>query len=75
MMSLSACKLDDALYERLKLRAAQHGISMEEEVRRILQLALAAPERLGSLALKYFGNEGVEIELPPREPHEPITLA
>jgi plasmid stability protein len=44
---------------------------MEEEVREILKRAVAAPERLGDLALEYFGTNGVELELPPREPHEP----
>lgn len=74
MPSLSVRKLDDDLYERLRIRAAQHGVSMEEEVRQILKRAVAAPERLGDLALEYFGANGVELELPPREPHDPMTL-
>lgn len=49
---------------------------MEEEVRRIIRRAVAAPERLGDLALRCFGPAyGVELELPPREPHEPLDLA
>jgi plasmid stability protein len=47
---------------------------MEEEVRRILRRALAAPERLGDLALATFGAGGVELDLPPRKPHDPITV-
>ena len=76
MANLSVRKLDDNTYERLRIRASQHGVSMEEEARRILKRAMAAPERIGDLFLKYFGpTNGVELELPPREPHEPIDLS
>ena len=74
MPSLSVRKIDQDLYERLRVRAAKHGVSMEEEVRQILKRVVAAPERLGDLALEYFGDEGVEVELPPREPHEPMKI-
>ncbi len=74
MASLSIRRIDDDLYERLRVRAAEHGVSMEEEVRRILQRAIAAPERLGDLALEYFGDNGVELTLPPREPHAPMAF-
>ncbi len=74
MASLSVRKIDNDVYERLRIRAAQHGVSMEEEVRQILKRAVSAPERLGDLALDYFGANGVELELPPREPHAPITV-
>jgi plasmid stability protein len=69
--SLSVRKIDDDVYKRLSIRAAEHGVSMEEEVRQILRRAVAAPERLGDLALEYFGANGVELELPSREPHQP----
>jgi len=76
MANLSVRKLDDNTYERLRIRASQHGVSMEEEARRILKRAMAAPERIGDLFLKYFGpTNGVELELPPNEPHEPIDLS
>ena len=74
MPSLSVRKIDHDVYQRLKIRAAQHGVSMEEEVRRILRLAVAAPERLGDLALEYFGANGVELQLPPRKPHDPMRV-
>lgn len=74
MASLSVRKIDDEVYELLRIRAAKHGVSMEEEVRRILKRAISAPERLGDLARKYFGDEGVDLELPPREPHEPMRV-
>lgn len=74
MHSLSVRRIDDDVYERLRIRARQHGVSMEEEVRRILSRALVAPERLGDLALEYFGPNGVELELPSREPHDPMRV-
>ena len=48
---------------------------MEEEVRQILKRAVAPPERLGDLFLKIFGPaRGADLDLPPREPHEPLDL-
>ncbi len=75
MPSLSIRKLDDETYDRLRIRAIEHGVSMEEEVRQILKRAVAPPERLGDLFLKVFGpDRGGDLELPPREPHEPVGL-
>jgi plasmid stability protein len=72
---LSIRKLDDETYEQLRDRATRHGVSMEEEARQILKRAVASPERLGDLFLKVFGpSRGGDLELPPREPHEPPTL-
>lgn len=75
MPSLSVRRIDKDVYDRLRIRAAEHRVSMEEEVRRIIQRAVAAPERLGQLAIQCFGPaHGVELQLPPREPHEPPDL-
>ena len=74
MASLSVRKIDDDVYERLRIRAAKRGVSMEEEVRQMLRHAVSAPERLGDLARKYFGGDGVELELASREPHEPMSV-
>ncbi len=74
MPSLSVRKIQKDIYERLRIRAARHGVSMEEEVRQILRLVVAAPERLGDLATNYFGKDGVELELPSRDPHEPMLI-
>ena len=76
MPSLSIRKLDDETYERLRIRAIQHGVSMEEEVRQILKRAVLPPERLGDVFLKVFGPaRGADLDLPPREPEEPPDLA
>ena len=75
MASLSIGELDDETYERLRVQAARHGVPLEEEVRQILKRAVSPPERMGDLFLKIFGpDRGADLELPPREPHDPIGL-
>jgi plasmid stability protein len=65
MANLNVRKLDEETVARLRIRAAQHGVSMEEEVRRILRQAVAAPARLGDLAVEIFGpNRGIDLDLP-----------
>jgi len=44
MTSLTIRNVDDATKQRLRIRAARHGVSMEEEVRRILKEALHPAE-------------------------------
>jgi len=75
MANLSVRKLDEDIVEKLRRRAAQHGVSMEEEVRRILEQAVSAPPRLGDVALELFGADaGVELEPIEHAPHEPVDL-
>ena len=73
MASITVRNLDAELRQRLRLRAAQHGHSLEEEVHDILRAALGqeqAPVKNLGTALhelfKPFG--GVELDIPPREP-------
>lgn len=75
MAGLSVRRLDDETLLRLRIRAAKHGVSMEEEARRILKDAVSAPDCLGDLALRIFGPEhGVDLRLPEKTPHEPLDL-
>lgn len=75
MGSLSVRRLDKDTLEGLRMRAAEHGVSMEEEARRILAEAVAAPRRLGDLAVSLFGaGHGIDLVLPPREAHPPMTI-
>lgn len=71
MTTLTICRLDPAVKERLRVRAAQRGHSMEEEARRILSESwgpASRPENLADIALRLFGEEnGVEFELPTRQ--------
>ena len=75
MPGLSVRRLDAETLERLRLRAAEHGVSMEEEARRILAAAVAAPDRLGDLAVRLFGStHGIDLAVGEATPHEPVTL-
>jgi plasmid stability protein len=75
MASSSIRKLDERTLERLRIRAARHGVSMEEDVRRILGAAVAAPERIRDLAAQLFGPaNGVDLELPARPAREPMAF-
>ena len=76
MASLSIRKIDDETLAHLRVRAARHGVSMEEEVRRILRHAVATPERIGDLAVRMFSPayRGPELQLAPREVDEPLEL-
>jgi plasmid stability protein len=59
MGSLTIRNLDDALKRRLRLRAAGHGRSMEEEVREILRTAVCpspAPADLGRSIHAHFAR-------------------
>ena len=76
MAVLTIRKLDDELKTQLRIVAAKHGRSMEEEAREILKKELTPPppkETAGSLyrqirsLVEEFG--GVELELPDRREH------
>jgi plasmid stability protein len=73
MATLTIRKLDAALKERLRVRAAQHGHSMEAEAREILKDTLTQSEPSGldlyrSIRRRFEPFGGVDLELPPRTP-------
>jgi plasmid stability protein len=74
MSSITIRNLDTAIKERLRIRAAEHGRSMEAEARRILQAALSGPRRPSGRNLyeriqaRFAPLGGVNLELLPREP-------
>jgi plasmid stability protein len=72
MPTLTIRNLDNTTKHRLRLRAAEHACSMEEEARAILRAAVAdaAPTQgLGSAIHALFAEQGgVELDLPPRAP-------
>jgi len=66
-------RLDDATKARLRIRAAQHGRSMEEEAREILKQAVATldvnqPNLSEAIRRRFKGIGGVELQELPREP-------
>ena len=75
MASLTIRNLDPAIKERLRVRAAEHGHSMEAEARRILHTTPKEPERpperdlYERIRARFAPFGGVdELALPPREP-------
>jgi plasmid stability protein len=73
MATLLIRRFDDAAKVRLKVRAAQHGRSMEEEAREILSAALSIEEPAGrnfgeQIHRRFAALGGVELEIPEREP-------
>jgi antitoxin FitA len=68
MGSLTIRQIDDTTKTRLRVRAARHGRSMEQEARDILRRALSAsPAAKGSLAAsiqrRFAEWGGVDLEL------------
>ncbi len=75
MANLSIRKLNDVVYERLRIRAANHGNSMEEEVREIICQAVCAPDSISEVFRQYFGDKnGIDLELLAKKPHFPLDL-
>ncbi len=74
MSSITIRNLDPAIKQSLRVRAAEHGHSMEAEARRILQSALKGAARHQGRTLydrihdRFAAIGGVDLELPPREP-------
>jgi plasmid stability protein len=74
MSSITIRNLDPTIKERLRVRAAQNGHSMEAEARRILQATLKEHSKKPVRSLydrihdRFAAIGGVDLELPPREP-------
>ncbi len=73
MASMTIRNLDERLKQRLRLRAARHGRSMEDEARDILRSALSAEASgartlVDSIRARIDPIGGVELEIAPREP-------
>jgi len=70
MASITIRNLDEDLKAKLRVVAANHGRSMEEEVRVILAQALSRNEKKGGLGsrihARFASVGGADIELPAR---------
>lgn len=85
MASLTIRKLDDGVKARLRVRAAEHGRSMEEEARTILETAVRTrgaekPRNLYDAirdCMAEAGIQGIELEIPPRSSsgREPVDFS
>ncbi len=76
MAVITIRNVDDEIKRLLRIRAAQHGVSMEEEARRILREALSPPvspapmgqrlrERFAEVACEEFSLPGRHVPLTP----------
>ena len=80
MASITIRNLDDRTKARLRVRAAQHGRSMEEEARTLLRVALREDTVAGgnladAIHARFRRLGGVELRLPARDPmREPPNL-
>jgi len=72
MATVTIRQLDEKTKSRLRVRAAHHGRSMEEEAREILRSALSAspPEKSNlaeAIRRRFAAFGGAELELPKRD--------
>lgn len=70
MAVVNVRNLDDGVKDRLRVQAAEHGRSLEAEIRAILTEAVRDPDEhhLGKALLEEFGDlGGVDLDLPDRE--------
>ncbi len=73
MSSITIRNLDPGIKERLRVRAAEHGHSMEAEARRILQMALVSagrpknPNLYERVHARFAPLGGIELDLSTRE--------
>jgi plasmid stability protein len=76
MGTLTIRNVDDVMKANLRIRVAENGHSMEEEVRLILRRELMAPaahSRLGSRLVNRFRDVAEDLSLPERSlPRVPI---
>ena len=71
MASLTIRNLDESLKTRLRLQSAQHGCSMEAEVRNILRQVLlptsASPDFAARINQRFAGIESDTLPIPERQ--------
>lgn len=73
MAAMTIRNLEEELKARLRVQAARHGRSMEDEARDILRAALMAEPTTGaslvaSIRSRLGADGGVDLEIPPRQP-------
>jgi plasmid stability protein len=80
MASMTIRDIDEKLKSRLRIQAARHGRSMEDEARDILRSALSLEPTqsrglVEAIRARVESLGGVELEIAPREPMRgPVNL-
>jgi plasmid stability protein len=76
MASITIRNLDDDIKRRLRIRAAEHGRSMEEEARDILRQVVgqpSGPRNLGqAIHARFAAVGGVDLSPPQRSATRPM---
>jgi plasmid stability protein len=78
MGTLTIRQLDERTHARLRGRAAEHGRSVEAEVRAILDAAVNLPEQNFLLSLHALMADagGIDVDVPPRtDKPRPVDLS
>jgi plasmid stability protein len=78
MGTLTIRQLDERTHARLRGRAAEHGRSVEAEVRAILDAAVNLPEQNFLLSLHALMADagGIDLDVPPRiDKPRPVDLS
>lgn len=83
MSTLTVRNIEPDLKDKLRLTAAAHGHSMEEEVRTILRRALSQPtDQLAKMNVWSYmraqieaAGGGVDLDLPDRKAYQPKPLS
>jgi len=73
MASITIRQLEETTKRKLRIRAARHGRSMEQEARAILKAAVSQPEEqpkdlVEAIRRRFAKYGGVELNIPPRGP-------
>jgi antitoxin FitA len=72
MASITIRQLEETTKRKLRIRAARHGRSMEQEAREILKTALSQteeqPDLVEAIRRRFAKYGGVDLKIPPREP-------
>ena len=80
MAVMTIRNIDDSIKARLRVRAAMHGRSMEDEARDILRSALSSeqpqPRDLGRAIHRRFARlGGIDLPVVAREPIRPVDFS
>lgn len=76
MSNISIRQLDQQIIKKLRIQAAREGVSIEEEIRRILTRAMHSPKKISTVFLSHFGaKHGLKLDTSTHyHPHEPVNF-
>ena len=77
MPSMTVRNLPEDVHRRIRLYAAEHGLSVEAAARRLLDEATRPPEKLGDLVTAFARSRAADFPEVPRDrsPVEPADFS